>query len=50
MVGESYSWEEGMYTNDTLWWTCCSNANYTAGTNTVTTQMSLTTAGKLTAT
>ena len=41
-------WSVGVYTNNIYYWTYFTDANYNANTNTVTRQMSLDTAGKLT--
>ncbi len=47
MVGTTYSWEEGLYTNDTLCWTACPTSNYSTNTNSGYKQMKLTTDGVL---
>lgn len=43
-------WSCGVYSNNRLFWTYCTDTNYNAGTNSTTSQMSLTPEGYLTAT
>ena len=43
-------WSCGVYSDNTLYWTYCTDTNYDANNNTTTTQMKITPAGTLTAT
>ena len=40
-------WSQGVYTSDTMYWTYCTDTNFTAGTNSTTAQMSLDSTGAL---